>query len=277
MKLCRVGDRLLDFSEPKIMGILNVTPDSFFDGGKHNDKHRALEQAQRMLLEGADIIDIGAYSSRPGAAEVGVQEEIDRLVPIIQELVKLDPAIILSVDTFRANVAKEVIHSGAHIINDIGGGNLDEEMFATAASLNVPYILMHSRGNPQTMQKQTSYHNLVDDMLFEFSHKVHQLRAMGLKDIIIDPGFGFAKTLAQNYELLARIEEFKLLGLPILGALSRKSMIYKTLNLRPEAALNGTTVLHTVLLTKGVDMIRVHDVKEAVETKKLVGRLNIYH
>lgn len=277
MKLCKVGSKLLDFRELKIMGILNVTPDSFFDGGKHNDISRATERAQRMLLEGADMIDIGAYSSRPGAKEVGVQEEIDRLIPVVEQLLKSNPEIILSIDTFRASVAKEAIHSGAHIINDIGGGNLDEEMFATVAALGVPYILMHSRGNPQTMQTQTSYHNLVDDMVFELSQKVHQLRAIGLKDIIIDPGFGFAKTLEQNYELLARIEEFKILGLPILGALSRKSMIYKALNVHANEALNGTTVLHTILLTKGIDMIRVHDVKEAVEVRKLISRLNSYH
>jgi len=275
MRFCQVGGRLIDFSEPKIMGILNLTPDSFFDGGKYNEISQALEKAALMLHDGADIIDIGAYSSRPGAAEVSAQEELDRLLPVVEQLIKYNADIIISVDTFRAKVADEAIRAGAHMINDIGGGNLDDDMFTTVAKLNVPYILMHSRGNPQTMQTQTKYNNLVDDIIDFFVQGVNTLRSFGVKDIIIDPGFGFAKTLEQNYELLKRIDELRLLGLPILGALSRKSMIYKALQSSPQEALNGTTVLNTILLSKGVNIIRVHDVKEAVEVKKLMNHLRI--
>lgn len=270
MKFCNVNGRLMDFQLPKIMGILNMTPDSFFDGGKHNTLNNALERVAQMLNDGADIIDIGAYSSRPGAQEVGVQEELDRLMPVIECIRQTYPEAILSVDTFRAEVATETVNIGVHIVNDIGGGNLDDRMFATVAKLNVPYVLMHSRGNPETMQSKTNYHDIVTDIILDLARKIEVLRATGVKDIIIDPGFGFAKTLAQNYLLLSRIEELKVLGLPILGALSRKSMIYKVLNNSPQEALNGTSVLNTVLLMKGVDMIRVHDVKEAVEARKLV-------
>jgi len=277
MKLCNVDGKLLIFDVPKIMGILNITPDSFFDGGRHFFIDKAFERAQAMLDDGADLLDIGAYSSRPGAAEVSTQEELDRLLPIITRIIKAYPETIISIDTFRAEVAKEAIKHGAHIINDISGGNLDDEMFTTIAQLGVPYILMHSRGNPQTMQTKTIYGNLVEDIITDLSQRIGQLRALGVKDIIIDPGFGFAKTLAQNYELLDRLEELKVLGLPILGALSRKSMIYKLLKINAEEALNGTSVLNTILLIKGVQLIRVHDVKEAVEVRKLVAQLKQYN
>lgn len=267
--LIRVGNNLMDLSRPKIMGILNLTPDSFYDGGQYQDRGLALERAERMLGEGADILDLGGYSSRPGAAEVSEGEEIDRLLPVVETLVKRHPMAVLSIDTFRAGVADTCLRAGAHIINDIGGGNLDEHMFDTVARYRVPYILMHSRGTPSTMQQLTQYGDLVNDMLQELIPKVVRLRKLGLSDIIIDPGFGFAKTLDQNYELLARLDELKVLELPILGALSRKSMIYKLLGNTASGALNGTTVLNTLLLEKGAHIIRVHDVKEAVETVKV--------
>ena len=206
---------------------------------------------------------------------MSVQEELDRLLPVIEQIVSNFPQAVISIDTFRAQVAAEAIRSGAHIINDIGGGNLDDQMFTTVAGLKVPYILMHSRGTPKTMQQQTGYNDLIKEILTDLSEKVTLLRALDVKDIIIDPGFGFAKTLDQNYELLNRIDELKILGLPILGALSRKSMIYKLLEISPEEALNGTTVLNTLLLIKGVNIIRVHDVRAANEVRKLVQKNNM--
>lgn len=273
--LQNIKGNLFNFDMPKIMGILNITPDSFYDGGKYLDIEGALERVNAMLAEGADVIDIGGYSSRPGAGEVSVQEELDRLLPVIEQIVSNFPQAVISIDTFRAQVAAEAIRSGAHIINDIGGGNLDNQMFTTIAGLKVPYILMHSRGTPKTMQQQTGYNDLIKDILADLSEKVALLRALDVKDIIIDPGFGFAKTLDQNYELLNRIDELKILGLPILGALSRKSMIYKLLEISPEEALNGTTVLNTLLLIKGVNIIRVHDVRAANEVRKLVQKTTI--
>jgi dihydropteroate synthase len=270
--LQNIKGNLFNFDMPKIMGILNITPDSFYDGGKYLDIEGALERVNTMLVEGADVIDIGGYSSRPGAAEVSVQEELDRLLPVIEQIVSNFPQAVISIDTFRAQVAAEAIQSGAHIINDIGGGNLDDQMFTTVAGLKVPYILMHSRGTPKTMQQQTGYNDLIKEILTDLSEKVALLRALDVKDIIIDPGFGFAKTLDQNYELLNRIDELNILGLPILGALSRKSMIYKLLEISPEEALNGTTVLNTLLLIKGVNIIRVHDVRAANEVRKLVQK-----
>lgn len=273
--LQNIKGNLFNFDMPKIMGILNITPDSFYDGGKYLDIKGALERVNTMLAEGADVIDIGGYSSRPGAAEVSAQEELDRLLPVIEQIVSTFPQAVISVDTFRARVAAEAIRSGAHIINDIGGGNLDDQMFTTVAGLKVPYILMHSRGTPKTMQQQTGYNDLIKEILVDLSEKVALLRALDVKDIIIDPGFGFAKTLDQNYELLNRIDELNVLGLPILGALSRKSMIYKLLEISPEEALNGTTVLNTLLLIKGVNIIRVHDVRAANEVRKLVQKNNM--
>jgi len=273
MELCNIGGKLLEFDTPKIMGILNLTPDSFFDGGKYPTKEKACVHVGNMLADGADVIDIGAYSSRPGAAEVSAQEELDRLIPVIDALMVRYPHVLLSIDTFRAEVAREAIIHGAHVINDISGGNLDDAMFATVAELGVPYILMHSRGNPQTMQTQTTYKHLMEDIIADFIIKIGQLRTLGVKDIIIDPGFGFAKTFTQNYELLNHIEALHILGVPILGALSRKSMIYKLLDIQPSEAMNGTSVLHTILLTKGVQILRVHDVKEAIEVRTLVQQL----
>lgn len=264
------GGRLIDFSSPKVMGIVNVTPDSFFDGGRHNTIDAALRHAEKLLEEGADVLDLGAYSSRPGAANVNPEEEVGRLLPIIDAITTRFPEAILSIDTFRADVARAGVEAGAHIINDISGGTLDEQMFATVAKLQVPYVLMHMRGTPDTMQQLTDYTDLAQEVNLFFGTQIATLRQLGVKDIILDPGFGFAKTLQQNYDLLNRLEELHIHGLPILGAISRKSMIYKKLGITPDEALNGTTVLHTLLLTKGVQILRVHDVKAAKEVIALL-------
>lgn len=252
------------------MGILNVTPDSFFDGGKHNNQSQALEKADQMILGGVDIIDIGAYSSRPGAPLISSQEEMDRALPIIELIRKNQPTIILSIDTFRADVAEAAVKAGVHIINDISGGMIDSTMFETVAKLQVPYILMHMRGTPETMQSLTDYDDIITDISTYFGQKISELRTLGVKDIILDPGFGFAKTIPQNYELLKRIHEFHYLGLPLLGGVSRKSMIYKKLDITPQESLNSTTALNTLLLERGVQILRVHDVKEAKELTKLL-------
>ncbi len=258
------------------MGIVNVTPDSFFDGGRYVAMEDALEHATGLLGDGADILDIGAYSSRPNAKHVSEDEEIDRLIPFIQKLKMKHPDSIISVDTFRAKVAEEAIQAGAHIINDISGGSLDKEMYATVGRLKVPYILMHMRGNPQTMQSLTDYDDLISDISYYFADRISKLRASGVQDIILDPGPGFAKTLDQNYELICRFSEFKSFGLPLLGAVSRKSMIYNALGISAQEALNGTAVLNTVLLLCSADLLRVHDVKEAKEAIELIKRINRY-
>jgi len=265
-----VKGSLITFEKPIIMGILNVTPDSFFDGGKHNSLENAIEHAAQMVKDGADIIDVGAYSSRPGAPMISSQEEIYRALPIIETLVKEFPQIPLSIDTFRADVAKASITAGAHIINDISGGLLDEDMFKTVAELQVPYILMHMRGTPETMQQLTDYDDVVNDVAVDLGDKISKLRELGVKDIILDPGFGFAKTIEQNYELLLRVNELHYNGLPILGGISRKSMIYKKLGITPQESLNATTALNTILLERGVQILRVHDVKEAKQLIQLL-------
>jgi len=259
----KLAAKLMTFETPKVMGILNLTPDSFFDGGKHQSQDEALEHAQKLINEGADIIDIGAYSSRPGAQEISAQEELDRSLPVIEALHKHFPELILSIDTFRANVAEACVNSGVHIINDISGGTLDHEMFATVAKLQVPYILMHMRGTPSTMQQLTDYKDIVNDIACDLGIKIAKLRELGVKDIILDPGYGFAKTINQNYELLLRVNELHYFGLPILGGISRKSMIYKKINLKPDQVLPGTIALNTLLLERGAQILRVHDVKEA--------------
>lgn len=259
----QINGQLMDFNRPKIMGILNVTPDSFFDGGKHNGLDEALRHTEQLLSEGADIIDLGAYSSRPGAKDITAQEEMDRAIPVIEGIRREFPDAIISVDTFRAEVARASIQAGGHIINDIGGGTLDPLMFETVAELQVPYILMHMRGTPSTMQQLTSYEDVVNDVAVHLGNAVAQLRALGVKDIILDPGYGFAKTVEQNYELLMRVDQLHYFGLPILGGISRKSMIYKKLNLKPEDVLPSTIALNTLLLERGVQLLRVHDVKEA--------------
>lgn len=262
--------KLITFEKPLIMGILNVTPDSFFDGGQHNNTELALQKVNQMIAQGVDIIDIGAYSSRPGAALISSQQEIDRAAPVIERISKEFPHITLSIDTFRADVAEETVKAGIHIINDISGGAIDDKMFETVARLQVPYILMHMRGTPETMQSFTAYDDIVTDIATYFGEKISILRALGVKDIILDPGFGFSKTITQNYELLKRVDEFHYLGLPILGGISRKSMIYKKLDITPQESLNSTTALNTLLLERGVQILRVHDIKEAKELTSLL-------
>ncbi|MCL9770269.1 dihydropteroate synthase [Flavobacterium sp. HXWNR69] len=265
---------LIDLSTPKVMGILNVTPNSFYDGGKHKEINSIIHQVDKMLSEGADFVDIGAYSSKPSAEFVSEEEEIKRLVPIVKSLVETFPNIILSVDTFRANVAKASVENGVAMVNDIAAGLLDDKMLETVAQLKVPYIMMHMRGNPQTMQSLTDYNDIVKEMIFYFSERIQKARSFGISDIVIDPGFGFAKTLEQNYEVLHKMELFSILELPILVGVSRKSMIYKVLESSPQEALNGTSVLNTIALQKGAKILRVHDVKEAVECVKLVNKLS---
>jgi len=262
--------KLIDLSTPKVMGILNITPDSFYDGGQYNDTNSILRQAEKMLSEGATFIDIGSYSSRPNAKHIDEKEELNRILPIIELLIKEFPQILISIDTFRSSTAKKGIEAGAAMINDISGGSLDENMFKIVAEFQVPYILMHLQGTPQTMQKHTSYEDLIKDIIFYFSKKVSELRASKVNDIILDVGFGFAKTLEQNFELLNNLDLFKILELPILTGLSRKSMLYKLLGTTAENALNATTSANTVALLKGTNILRVHDVKEAMEAIKIV-------
>ena len=265
--------KLVDLSTPKVMGILNVTPNSFYDGGKHKNINTIIHQVDKMFSDGATFIDIGAYSSKPTADFVSEVDEINRLNFVLKEIVNTFPNIILSVDTFRANVAKIAIENGVAIVNDISAGLLDENMLPTVADLKVPYIMMHMRGNPQTMQTLTDYNDIVKEMIFYFSERVAKARSFGISDIIIDPGFGFAKTLEQNYEVLNKLELFSLLDLPLLAGISRKSMIYKVLEKTAKDALNGTTVLNTIAVQKGAKILRVHDVKDAVECIKLVDKL----
>ena len=255
------------------MGILNITPDSFYDGGAHKDEKTILRHVENMLNEGATFIDVGAYSSRPNADHVSETEELNRIVPIVNLILKTFPETLISIDTFRSAVAKQCIEAGAALINDISAGKIDDAMLPTIAHLKVPYIMMHMRGTPQNMQQQTTYDNLVKDILFYFSERIAAAKALGIIDIIIDPGFGFAKTLEQNYELLNKLELFKMVDKPLLAGISRKSMIYKTLETTANEALNGTSVLNTIALQKGASILRVHDVKEAVECVKLVGSL----
>ena len=267
--------QLIDLSIPKVMGILNVTPNSFFDGGKYKNEDEIISQVDKMLGSGATFIDIGAYSSKPSAEFVSEKEEIERIVPVIELILKHFPDTLLSIDTFRAEVAKTSIENGAAIINDIAAGELDDDMFNVIAQYNVPYIMMHMRGNPQTMQSLTQYDDIVKEMLFYFSEKVKKARGIGINDLILDPGFGFAKTTDQNYEVLQKMELFNLLGLPVLAGVSRKSMIYKTLNNSAQEALNGTTVINTIALTKGAKILRVHDVKEAMECVTLYNKISL--
>ena len=266
--------QLIDLSTPKVMGILNITPDSFYDGGKHKNEIDVLKHVEKMLSEGATFIDVGAYSSRPKADHVSENIELQRILPIVEAILKAFPDALLSIDTFRSQVAKKGIEAGAALVNDISAGTLDKDMLSTIATLRVPYIMMHMRGNPKTMQKKTKYDNLIKDIIFYFSERIAEARQLGIIDIIIDPGFGFAKKLEQNYELLNHLELFKMIEKQILVGVSRKSMIYKTLNTSSELSLNGTTVLNTIALQKGASILRVHDVKEAMECIKLVKSLS---
>lgn len=267
-----VRGRLFDLSQPQVMGILNVTPDSFYSGSRMQTDAQIAARAEQIVEEGGTMIDLGAYSSRSGAADVSFEEELSRLSRALGIVRGLFPDVVVSVDTFRSEVARRCVEDyGADIINDISGGTLDEDMFPTVASLNVPYILMHMRGTPQTMQQQTDYKDVTAEVLRYFGEKVDRLHAMGVSDIILDPGYGFAKTLEQNYQLLSRQRVFEVLDLPVLVGVSRKSMICKVLGCTPEEALNGTSVLHALALQQGTHILRVHDVKEAVETIKLVS------
>lgn len=260
--------------EPTIMGILNVTPDSFFDGGKYSNEGLIIEQVSKMINDGAKIIDIGGYSTRPNAKHIEEKEEINRVLPIISIISKTFPNIIISIDTFRSKVAKRAIENGAHIINDISGGSIDPNMFSTASELDVPYILMHIKGTPQNMQNNPSYKDVVKEVKEYFTNKINQLNQLGVNNIILDLGFGFGKTIDHNYQLLNALGQFNSFDLPILTGVSRKSMINKVLNTKPEEALNGTSVLNTIALMKGTKILRVHDVKEANECIKLVEKLN---
>ena len=266
--------QLIDLSKPKVMGILNVTPNSFFDGGKYKNADEIVAQVQKMLSEGATFIDIGAYSSKPNAEFVSVEEEIARIVPIVELLVQQFPNILISIDTFRSEVAEACILKGAALINDISAGKLDDLMLGVVAKYKVPYIMMHMRGTPQTMQILTEYEDLIKEMLLYFSERIAAARSLGINDLIVDPGFGFAKTLEQNYEVLQKMELFQQLELPILSGISRKSMIYKVLNTNASESLNGTTTLNTITLVKGASILRVHDVKEAMECVTLFNAMN---
>ncbi|WP_339651990.1 dihydropteroate synthase [uncultured Maribacter sp.] len=266
--------KLISLDQPKIMGILNVTPDSFFDGGKYKDETSILNQVGKMINEGATFIDVGAYSTRPCAHEVDENTELNRIIPIIKLILKEFPNVILSIDTFRSSVAKECVQLGAAIINDISAGLQDQQMLSTVASLNVPYIMMHMRGTPQNMQQKTDYDDIFKEILLFFSERLSLAKSLGIKDIIIDPGFGFAKNANQNFELLRQLEMMSFIEHPLLVGISRKSMIYKTLDTSVDKALNGTTALHMVCLQKGTKILRVHDVKEAMECVKLHDQLN---
>lgn len=269
-----IQGKLLDLSQPRVMGILNVTPDSFYANSRKQTDEAISQRANEILLEGGSIIDIGAYSSRPGAADVSSEEEMERLAHALRIIRHEHPHAIISIDTFRANVAERcVTEYGADIINDISGGELDPDMFHTVARLNVPYILMHMKGTPQTMQQAPHYDDITSEVMQYFGHKVDQLHEMGVNDIILDPGYGFAKTLQHNYELLRNQHVLLEFGLPLLVGVSRKSMIYKLLGGTPEEALNGTTVLHTISLMQGAHILRVHDVKQAVEAVKITQQL----
>lgn len=273
MQTLNCRGNLLDLTVPKVMGIINITPDSFYDGGSTVTENNILNQAEKMLTAGATFLDIGGYSTRPNAAEVSENEETKRVVNAIEIILKNFPETIISIDTFNSQVAKNAVETGAALVNDVSGGIIDPEMFKTVGELKVPYILMHMRGIPQTMNSLTNYENVTRDVLKDLSQKIAKARSFGISDIIADPGFGFAKTREQNFELLNNLELFKNLDVPLLAGISRKSMIYKTLKKTAKEALNGTTVLNTVALLKGVSILRVHDVAEAVECVKLIENL----
>jgi len=273
-KTLRIGGNLISMDPPAIMGILNVTPDSFSDGGELQSESEVLKRAEKMILAGAQILDIGGYSTRPGAKDISPEEETARLIPAIKSIRKSFPEIAISADTFRAGIARRALDEGADMINDISGGSLDDQMFQTVADAGVPYILMHMRGTPQTMKSLTDYEHLLDEMMDYFRIKIRKLNELGVREIILDPGFGFAKTIDQNYYLLKNMGYFESLGLPLLIGISRKSMIFKTLGVPPANAVNGTTVLNTEALINGASILRVHDVSQAAECIRLMQKLN---
>ena len=273
MKTINCKGTLIDLSVPKVMGIINVTSDSFFDGGKTTNKDDILARAATLLDEGATFLDIGGYSSRPGASDVSEAEELDRVIPAIKNIVTKFPKALISIDTFRSSIAQQAIDAGACMVNDISGGQEDPEMMEVVGQLKVPYVLMHMKGNPQTMASENKYEDVTRELISFFSAGLATARKAGINDTIIDPGFGFAKNHEQGFELLNNLELFEILDVPLLVGISRKSMIYKTLNLTPTEALNGTTALNSIALLKGANIIRVHDVKEAVECVKLTQKL----
>lgn len=265
---------LIDLVRPRVMGIINVTPDSFYDGGVTTLEHQIIKQASQMLDQGATILDVGGYSSRPGATDISEEQEIERVIPAITAIIEAFPKALISIDSFRSNVVKQAVKAGACIANDISAGKLDPKMIETIGDLQIPYCMMHMRGTPQTMKSLTDYKNITKEVLFYFSERVAAARAHNINDIIIDPGFGFAKTTHQNFELLNHLELFESLDIPLLAGVSRKSMIYKTLDITPKKALNGTTALHMVALQKGARILRVHDVQPAIECIKLFEQLD---
>ena len=265
--------KLIDLSTPRVMGILNLTPDSFFDGGNLKNDEDILNKVEKMLNEGATFIDVGGYSSKPNANDVSENEELKRVIPVIELLVNNYPDILISIDTFRSTIAKKAVKAGACMINDISAGNLDLNMFATVANLQVPYIIMHMQGTPKTMQVNPTYNDITQDIIFYFSQKLNTLRRLGVNDVLIDVGFGFGKTLEQNYELLNNLDLFSNLDTPLLTGVSRKSMLYNVLETTPKKALNATTVANTIALLHGSSILRVHDVKEAIEAVKIVKKL----
>lgn len=263
----------MDLCTPKVMGILNVTPDSFYDGGLYTRESSLLRQTEKMLQDGADFIDIGGYSSRPRAEDISIEEEWNRVRPAIQSIKKEFPLAVLSIDSFRSQVVHQAVSEGCDMINDISAGQLDKEMFQTVAALQVPYVIMHMRGTPQTMTQFAHYDNVAKEIIDYFHAILFQLNQYGIKDVLVDPGFGFAKISDQNFELLNQLEKMNVLGKPLLIGLSRKSMIWKTLGTTPDHALNGTTTLNTIALLKGASILRVHDVKEAKETIRLLDKM----
>lgn len=276
MKTINCRGRLLDLSTPKIMAIVNLTPDSFYSESRNASAEAALNRIENALTQGADIIDLGACSTRPGADVPSVDEEWLRMKDVLTTARRNFPDAIISIDTFRSQIARQAVEAGADIINDVSGGQIDEQMFGTIAEMQVPYVLMHMRGTPTTMQQFANYQNVTSDVIIELSQKLRQLTDLGVHDVIIDPGFGFAKTVEQNYELFAHLSDFKIFELPLLVGISRKSMIYKLFGTTPEKSLNGTTILNTFALQNGASILRVHDVPEAVEARKIVGILQGY-
>lgn len=269
--------KILDLSQPQVMGILNITPDSFYDGNKYKHMNEIQGQMEKMMEEGAAIIDIGAYSSRPGATDISPAEEWRRLEPVLTLILQKYDDFIFSIDTFRSEIARQAISNfPVSLINDISAGELDDEMFDTMATENIPYIMMHMKGNPQNMKSKARYQDILNEITDYFAEKTERLKQMGLKDMVIDPGFGFSKAIDQNFELLGLVNNFKIFGFPILAGLSRKSMIYKTLNISPGEALNGTTVLNTIALMQGINILRVHDVREARETIQLYEKYSAF-
>lgn len=261
--------KLVDLSTPRVMGIINVTPDSFYDGGSSITEKDILQKAEKQLIEGADFLDVGGYSSRPGAVDVPVEEELKRVLPAVKIINKNFPDSLISIDTFRSEVALQAVQNGACMVNDISGGCLDNKMYDTIKVLQVPYIITHIPGTPQNMQEKTGYKDVVKEVTWYFSLILEKLTALGINDIILDPGFGFGKTIEQNYQMLKNISHFKIFGLPVMAGISRKSMICKTLKVNSENALNGTTAANMLALNNGTNLLRVHDVKEAVETIKI--------